>query len=99
MYKEYRELSRADAVKSMYQDMAARHRARFRSIHVGLHVYYGQCFSYQLCQILRVVEIEKSEDVRRPYIKQLLEPGLKFPLPHRVVKSRSTFVAKRPVTF
>jgi len=34
-------------------------------------------------QILRVVEIEKKEDVRRPYIKQLLEPGLKFPLPHR----------------
>ena len=36
MYKEYRELSRADAVKSLYQDMAARHRARFRSIHVRL---------------------------------------------------------------
>ena len=35
MYKEFRELSRADAVKSLYQDMAARHRARFRSIHVG----------------------------------------------------------------
>ena len=34
MLKEYRELSRADAVRSMYQDMAARHRARFRSIHV-----------------------------------------------------------------
>jgi hypothetical protein len=34
MYKEFRELSRADAVKSLYQDMAARHRARFRSIHV-----------------------------------------------------------------
>lgn len=34
MYKEFRELSRADAVKSCYQDMAARHRARFRSIHV-----------------------------------------------------------------
>lgn len=34
MYKEYRDLSRTDAVKSMYQDMAARHRARFRSIHV-----------------------------------------------------------------
>jgi len=82
MYKEFRELSRADAVKSMYQDMAARHRARFRSIH-----------------ILRVVEIEKADDVRRPYIKQLLEPGLKFPLPHRVVKSRSIFVANRPVTF
>ncbi|KAJ2925032.1 hypothetical protein H1R20_g12066, partial [Candolleomyces eurysporus] len=82
MYKEYRELSRVDAVRSLYQDMAARHRARFRSIH-----------------ILRVVEIEKTEEVRRPYIKQLLEPGLKFPLPHRVPKVRSTFVAKRPSTF
>ena len=39
MYKEFRELSRADAVRSLYQDMAARHRARFRSIHVR------SCFS------------------------------------------------------
>jgi len=38
MYKEFRELSRADAVKSLYQDMAARHRARFRSIHVRLEL-------------------------------------------------------------
>ncbi|KAF9458159.1 ribosomal L18ae/LX protein domain-containing protein [Collybia nuda] len=82
MYKEFRDLSRADAVKSLYQDMAARHRARFRSIH-----------------IIRVVEIEKSDDVRRPYIKQLMVPNLKFPLPHRVAKSRSTFVAHRPSTF
>ncbi|KAF8067924.1 ribosomal L18ae/LX protein domain-containing protein [Lyophyllum atratum] len=82
MYKEFRDLSRADAVKSLYQDMAARHRARFRSIH-----------------IIRVVEIEKSEDVRRPYIKQLMVPNLKFPLPHRVTKARSIFVAHRPSTF
>lgn len=34
MYKEYRELSRTDAIESLYSDMAARHRARFRSIHV-----------------------------------------------------------------
>ena len=99
MYKEFRELSRADAVKALYQDMAARHRARFRSIQV--HIISTS--SYTLCliflQILRVVEIEKSEDVRRPYIKQLLTPGLKFPLPHRVSKARSTFVASRPSTF
>ncbi|KAI0284591.1 ribosomal L18ae/LX protein domain-containing protein [Russula aff. rugulosa BPL654] len=82
MYKEFRELTRANAVKSLYQDMAARHRARFRSIH-----------------ILRVVEIEKTEDIRRPYIKQLLEPKLRFPLPHRVGKARSTFAASRPSTF
>jgi large subunit ribosomal protein L18Ae len=36
-----------------------------------------------LDQILRVAEIEKKDDVKRPYIRQLLEPGLKFPLPHR----------------
>ena len=34
MYKEVRDLSRASAIASLYQDMAARHRARFRSIHV-----------------------------------------------------------------
>merc|ERR1711964_455811 len=64
MYKEFRELSRADAVHACYQDMAARHRARFRSI-----------------QILRVAEIEKTTDIRRPNIKQLLLPKLRFPSP------------------
>lgn len=34
MYREYRDMSRTDAVESMYQDMAARHRTRFRSVHV-----------------------------------------------------------------
>ena len=34
MYKEYREMSRTGAVEALYSDMAARHRARFRSIHV-----------------------------------------------------------------
>ncbi|EGD98622.1 60S ribosomal protein L18A [Trichophyton tonsurans CBS 112818] len=84
MYKEYREMSRTDAVESMYQDMAARHRARFRSIH-----------------ILKVVEIDKTESIRRPYIKQLLSKGLKFPLPHRVAKptNKKLFSASRPSTF
>jgi ribosomal L18ae/LX-like protein len=39
MYKEFRELTRANAVKSLYQDMAARHRARFRSIHVRTFLF------------------------------------------------------------
>ncbi|KAK9894798.1 60S ribosomal protein L20A [Cystobasidium minutum MCA 4210] len=82
MYKEFRELSRADAVEACYQDMAARHRARFRSV-----------------QILQVAEISKVADIRRPNIKQLLTPKLRFPLPHRVVKTRSTFLATRPSTF
>jgi large subunit ribosomal protein L18Ae len=84
MYKEYRELSRTDAVESLYSDMAARHRARFRSIH-----------------ILRVVELEKTEDIKRPYIRQLTQKGLSFPLPHRITKesAKKVFSAKRPSTF
>jgi large subunit ribosomal protein L18Ae len=50
-------------------------------------------------KVIRVVEIEKTDDIRRPYIKQLLIPNLKFPLPHRITKARSTFVASRPSTF
>jgi large subunit ribosomal protein L18Ae len=34
MYKEYREMSRVAAVDALYQDMAARHRSRFRSVQV-----------------------------------------------------------------
>ncbi|KAK1764846.1 60S ribosomal protein L20 [Phialemonium atrogriseum] len=84
MYKEYREMSRTDAVDALYQDMSSRHRARFRSIH-----------------ILRVAELEKSDDIKRPYIKQLLTKNLKFPLPHRVPKinTRKLYSAKRPGTF
>lgn len=84
MYKEYREMSRTDAVESLYKDMAARHRSRFRSIHV-----------------IKVVELEATDDVKRPYIKQLLNKGLKFPLPHRLPKTnrRNLFVGKRPSTF
>ena len=39
MYKEFRELSRTAAIESLYQDMAARHRARFGSIHVGFFYF------------------------------------------------------------
>ncbi|KAF1988547.1 ribosomal protein L18ae [Aulographum hederae CBS 113979] len=84
MYKEFREMSRTDAVESLYQDMAARHRSRFRQIH-----------------IIKVIEVEKTEDVRRQYLKQLLTKDLKFPLPHRVNKSvsKKIFAANRPSTF
>ncbi|EMD87012.1 hypothetical protein COCC4DRAFT_198673 [Bipolaris maydis ATCC 48331] len=84
MYKEYREMSRVAAVEALYQDMAARHRTRFRSV-----------------QILKVVEVEKADDLRRPYIKQLLTKNLKFPLPHRINKKagKKVFAAHRPSTF
>ena len=52
-------------------------------------------------QILKVVEIEKTDDVKRPYLKQLLSKDLKFPLPHRVPKAttKALFSAHRPATF
>ncbi|KAJ2531248.1 60S ribosomal protein L20B [Coemansia sp. RSA 1935] len=86
MYKEYRETTRAAAVETCYQDMAARHRARFSSV-----------------QIIRVATV-KASDVRRPYIQQLIQPNLKFPLPHRVQRpatkaARSLLIAQRPSTF
>lgn len=52
-------------------------------------------------QILRVVEIEKTDDIKRPYIKQLVAKNLSFPLPHRVpkVSAKKIFSATRPSTF
>jgi large subunit ribosomal protein L18Ae len=52
-------------------------------------------------QILRVVEIEKTEDIKRPYLKQLVTKNLTFPLPHRVPKipTKKIFSATRPATF
>ncbi len=55
-----------------------------------------------LIQILKVVELEKTDDVKRPFIKQLLTKNLKFPLPHRVAKTNTKsklFAAHRPSTF
>lgn len=82
LYKEFRDVTRVGAVQTMYQDLAARHRARFRSIH-----------------ILKVVELEKTDDVKRQYVKQFLSKDLKFPLPHRVNKTKAIYAAKRPSTF
>jgi large subunit ribosomal protein L18Ae len=103
MYKEYRETSRTDAVESLYQDMAARHRARFRSVQVCIvHTQRQPLYSINISpQIIKVIEVEKTEDIRRPYIKQLTTKGLKFPLPHRVPKAstKKIFSANRPSTF
>jgi len=50
-------------------------------------------------QILKVAEIEKTADIRRPYIKQLVQPKLRFPLPHRRPTARGIYAARRPATF
>lgn len=51
-------------------------------------------------QILKVVEIDNAESIRRPYIKQLLQKNLKFPLPHRSASgNKKIFAYSRPSTF
>lgn len=50
-------------------------------------------------QILKVAEIEKTEDIRRPYIKQLTAKNLRFPLPHRRTRAAGIYAGKRPSTF
>jgi large subunit ribosomal protein L18Ae len=52
-----------------------------------------------IVQILKVVEIQNPNDVKRPYIKQLITRNLKFPLPHRSSQSKKLFTPKRPSTF
>jgi len=61
----------------------------------------GPANADKITQILKVIELEKTDDVKRPYIKQLLTKNLKFPLPHRVSKAAGTklFTSKRPSTF
>lgn len=51
-------------------------------------------------QIMKAEEIPASK-CRRPHTKQFHNSKIRFPLPHRVMRSnfRSTFVANRPSTF
>ena len=52
--------------------------------------------------VIRVAEVA-AKDVRRQYITQLLDPKLKFPLPHRILRApsrrlKATFHGQRPTT-
>jgi large subunit ribosomal protein L18Ae len=97
MYKEYRGMSRVEAVGTCYQDMAARHRSRFGNIQIIRVSSREQSSEKELSELEihltdrlvsffalnQVAEIAVA-DVRRQYIKQLLTPKLAFPLPHRL---------------
>jgi large subunit ribosomal protein L18Ae len=58
---------------------------------------------YESIHIVKIVEL-KTQDVRRPHMKQFFDSRIKFPLPHRIHRPsfkqfRSTFIAQRPNTF
>ena len=50
---------------------------------------------------IHIIRIEaiKAADVRRPYIRQLLDSKLKFPIPHNSNRTfRPIFAGRRPTT-
>ena len=54
-------------------------------------------------QIIRTGVVENKADLKRPATIQYAKNGLKFPLPHRIVRApekkfKSTFAASRPST-
>lgn len=57
---------------------------------------------FHTIHIIKVAEV-KAADLRRPFMKQLIDPKLKFPLPHRVARApsrtyKSLFLGVRPTT-
>ncbi|KXS11635.1 ribosomal protein L18ae [Gonapodya prolifera JEL478] len=86
MYKEYRELNRADAVSSCYQDMAARHRARFSSIQII------RVATVKTADLRRAYTQQLAEpNLKFPLPHRIIRPESK--------RHTKVFVGKRPSTF
>merc|ERR1712224_320961 len=85
MYKEFRDVNINGAVSQLYAEMAGRHRANPGSI-----------------QIINTAVL-KASDCKRDHVTEMHNNKLKFPvirkMPMAVKKLRSTFTAKRPMTF
>lgn len=81
---------------NMYKEFRAMNRAE------AVATCYNDMASHHRARfssihIIKVAELEE-EQIRRPYIQQVLAPELKFPLPHRVDPKivKSLFAKKRP---
>ncbi|KAI8384563.1 60S ribosomal protein L18ae [Radiomyces spectabilis] len=85
MYKEYREMSRVEAVHTCYQDMAARHRARFSSI--------------QIIRVAEIKSADIRRQYIKQLLTPKLAFPLPHRIQRAEKGHRSLFVAKRPSTF
>mmetsp|Transcript_106899 Transcript_106899/g.168945 ORF Transcript_106899/g.168945 Transcript_106899/m.168945 type:complete len:188 (+) Transcript_106899:67-630(+) len=85
MYKEFRDVTINGAVSQLYSEMAGRHRAQPGSI-----------------QIIDT-KILKASDCKRDHVTEMHKSDLKFPvirkMPMAAKRLRTTFTAKRPMTF
>ncbi|KAI9316494.1 60S ribosomal protein L18ae [Dichotomocladium elegans] len=85
MYKEYRAMTRAEAVETCYQDMAARHRARFSSI--------------QIMRVAEVKAADvRRQYIKQLLVPKLAFP-LPHRVQRVDKNQRRLFIAKRPATF
>ncbi|CAO3611482.1 60S ribosomal protein L18ae [Cunninghamella echinulata] len=85
MYKEYRGLSRVEAVENCYQDMAARHRARFGSI--------------QIIRVSEVAVADVRRQYIKQLLTPKLSFPLPHRINRVEKKHRTLYQAKRPSTF
>ncbi|EIE86590.1 60S ribosomal protein L18ae [Rhizopus delemar RA 99-880] len=85
MYKEYRAMSRVEAVDTCYQDMAARHRARFRSV--------------QIIRVAEVKDADVRRQYIKQLLTPKLAFPLPHRVVKADKKHRALFIAKRPTTF
>ena len=84
MYREYRELTKADAVTAAYSEMAGRHRVRSRSLHIIS---------------VDAVPASKTRRVQiKPFIDSKIKFALPHRVVKSQYKGCGTFVAKRPNT-
>eukprot|EP00929_Paragymnodinium_shiwhaense_P048287 TRINITY_DN2442_c1_g1_i9.p1 TRINITY_DN2442_c1_g1~~TRINITY_DN2442_c1_g1_i9.p1 ORF type:complete len:217 (+),score=64.12 TRINITY_DN2442_c1_g1_i9:88-651(+) len=85
MYKEFRDVTINGAVSQLYSEMAGRHRAQPGSIQIinSAVIPAGKC--------------------RRDHVLEMLDSKLKYPVIRKMPlvhkKYRTTFKAKRPMTF
>ena len=93
MYREYRDVKLTNAIDTMYQDMAGRHRTRASSIQIigTATVADADC---------KRIGVTQFHDTKNSDDQQV---SFKFPLPHRIMRAanknvKSTFLAKRPNT-
>merc|ERR1712039_785032 len=85
MYKEYRDVTINGAVSQMYMEMAGRHRAKPGAI-----------------QIINTA-ILKASECKRDHVLEMHNSSLKYPVIRKIPlvskKLRTTFKARRPMTF
>lgn len=84
MYKEFRDVSRVNAITKLYQDMAGRHRSRSTAIHI--------------IDIKEIKSSDCRRDTTKQFLNNKIRFPLSHRLLRAPHKKAGTFLAKRPGT-